>query len=112
MNFLNRNGLSNDFHQEEDPVSSVANLFDVSIVFIVALFFALFMTYKMLDFFNPDSELTITKKNPDGTIQIITKKGKEVKIEKVTPSEEEGRGVRLGTAYQLEDGKIIYVPEK
>ena len=90
----------------------MANLFDVSVVFIVALFFALFMAYSTLDLFNPDSELIITKTMPNGEIQIITKKGKEVKIEKVTETSGSGKGVKLGTAYKLENGKVIYIPEK
>lgn len=96
---------------DEDPMSGVANLFDASVVFIVALIFALFMAFNMLEMFDPESELTITKKGANGEMQIITKRGKDVKIEKVTPQEVEGKGVRLGTAYQLENGKVVYVPE-
>ena len=54
-------------------------------------------------------------KNP-GTdrMEIITKKGET--IEKYTPSEEQenngSRGRRVGTAYQLDSGEIIHVPEK
>lgn len=111
MMLLKKNSSLIDREPEEDPVSAVANLFDVSIVLIVALFFALFMAYNTLDLFKPDSEIVITKKEANGDIQIITKKGKEVKMERVTQTSEEGKGVRLGTAYQLENGKVIYVPE-
>jgi len=44
-------------------------------------------------------------------MQIITKKGKEIKIQKVTDKETLGRGTRLGTAFKLENGKVVYVPE-
>ena len=104
--------IDDELSSEADPISSMANLFDVSMVFIVALFFALFMAYSTLDLFNQDSELTITKTMPNGQLQIITKKGKEIKIEKVTETTESGKGVKLGTAYELEDGRIIYIPEK
>lgn len=100
--------IDDELSSEADPISSMANLFDVSMVFIVALF----MAYSTLDLFNQDSELTITKKMPNGELQIITKKGKEIKIEKVTETTESGKGVKLGTAYELEDGRIIYIPEK
>ncbi len=103
--------IDEEFNSEADPIGSMANLFDVSIVFIVALFFALFMAYSTLDLFNPDSELVITKTMANGEIQIITKKGKDIKIEKVTETSESGRGVKLGTAYKLEDGRVIYIPE-
>ena len=113
MSILRKKSLIEDnFNEETDPLSGMSNLFDVSMVFIVALFFALFMAYSTLDLFNPDSELVITKTLPNGEIQIITKKGKEVKIEKVTETTESGRGVKLGTAYKLEDGRVIYIPEE
>jgi len=113
MSLLRKHSLTNEeFASETDPISSMANLFDVSIVFIVALFFALFMAYSTLDLFNPDSELVITKTLPNGEIQIITKKGQEIKIEQVTETSESGRGVKLGTAYKLEDGRVIYIPEQ
>jgi hypothetical protein len=47
-------------------------------------------------------------------MEIITKKGE--KIERYTPSDnqsssDQSRGRRVGVAYQLENGEIIYVPE-
>jgi len=32
-------------------------------------------------------------------------------IKKVTDKKLNGEGTRLGTAYQLNDGKVVYVPE-
>ncbi len=95
----------------EDPLSSVANLFDVSVVLIVALLFALISSFHMLDMFDPGTEVTYTKKSASGEIQVITKKGKEITVEKVTRTDASGKGVRLGTAYRLENGQVIYVPE-
>jgi|UniRef100_A0A7V6A5A8 hypothetical protein len=95
----------------EDPISGVANLFDASVVFIVSMMIALFMAYNLLDLVNPKSEVTITKKSADGQLEIITKVGKEIKVQKVTDKRLSGEGIRLGTAYQLKDGRIVYVPE-
>lgn len=90
----------------------VANLFDVALVFIVALFLSLMATYQILDFFNPESEITIMKK-VNNQWQIITKKGKEVKVKKMTDRKVGGdEGIRLGTAYQLRDGRMIYIPNE
>jgi len=69
------------------------------------------MAYNMLDLMDPKSELTITKKGADGRIEVITKKGKEIKVRKVSDKRLSGEGKRLGTAYQLQDGKVVYVPE-
>jgi hypothetical protein len=97
--------------KREDPLLGVANLFDVALVFIVALLLSLMSTYQILDFFDPESEITIMKKVKDQW-QIITKKGKEVKVKKVTDRKVGGNeGVRLGTAYQLKDGRVIYIPD-
>lgn len=112
MKFLKRHRRFDKYDEPlEDPISGVANLFDASIVFIVSMMIALFMAYNMLDMLDPKSEMTITKKTTDGKIEIITKKGKEIKVQKVTDKRLSGEGQRLGTAYQLKDGKVIYVPE-
>ena len=36
---------------------------------------------------------------------------KKIKALKVSKEKAEGRGERLGTAYRLEDGTMVYVPE-
>lgn len=97
--------------RQEEPLHGVANLFDVALVFIVALLLSLMSTYRILDFFNPESEITIMKKVEDQW-QIITKRGKEVKAKRITDRKVGGNeGVRLGTAYQLKDGRAIYIPD-
>lgn len=112
MRFLKRRRGTGYIDQPlEDPISGVANLFDASVVFIVSMMIALFMAYNMLDLLDPTSEVTIIKKTADGKIEIMTKKGREIKARKVTDKELSGEGTRLGTAYELKDGRIVYVPE-
>ncbi len=112
MSFLKRHRRFEKYDEPlEDPIAGVANLFDASIVFIVSMMIALFMAYNMLDLLDPNSEVTITKKRADGNVEVITKKGKEIKARRVTDRRLSGEGRRLGTAYQLKDGKVIYVPE-
>ncbi|MCD6298734.1 MAG: DUF2149 domain-containing protein [Deltaproteobacteria bacterium] len=96
---------------ENDPLSGVANLFDIGLVFIVGLIITLFTAYHLQDLFSEKSELTIMKKSENGQMEILTKKGKKIKAIKVTKEKALGRGVRLGTAYRLEDGSMVYVPE-
>lgn len=95
----------------EDPISGVANLFDVSVVFIVAMLFALVSALNMLDMIDPKSDVTFTKQSANGEIEIVEKKGKEIKVKKITKDQSSGKGERLGTAYKLENGQVIYVPE-
>ena len=96
---------------EEDPLSGVANLFDVSIVFIVGLMLTLFTVYRMGDLMDQNSEVTMVKTNAQGEREIIVKKGTRIEAYKVTGKTAAGEGERLGTAYRLANGQNIYVPE-
>lgn len=89
----------------------VANLFDASLAFIVALLVVLFAASGLLDLLDPESDFTLLKQNADGSLELITKAEEEIQVEEVTDTELEGRGTRLGTAYRLEDGRVIYVPD-
>jgi hypothetical protein len=96
---------------EEDPLSGVANLFDVSVVFIVGLMITLFSVYRMGDLVDAKTEVTMVKTNAQGQREIIVKKGTKITAYKVTGKTTSGEGERLGTAYRLTSGQIIYVPE-
>jgi hypothetical protein len=97
---------------DEDPLAGIANLFDVSVVFIVGLMVSLFSVYRMGDLVNPGTEVTMVVTNAQGEQEIITKKGTEIEAYRVTPEAlAGGDGERLGIAYRLPDGQVIYVPE-
>lgn len=96
---------------DNDPLSGVANLFDLGLVFIVGLLLALFATYHLEDLLEEKSQVTITKQSANGELEIITKKGKKIEAMKVSKQKAKGRGERLGTAYRLADGSMVYVPE-
>ncbi len=98
---------------DHDPLAVLTNLFDVAMVFAVALMVALVTRFEMTEMFSQE-DFTMVKNPGTEQMEIITKKGE--KIEKYTPSEEQddssnSRGKRVGTAYQLDNGEIIYVPE-
>lgn len=97
---------------EEDPLSGVANLFDVSVVFIVGLMITLFSIYRMGDLVDAKSEVTMVKTNAQGQQEIVVKKGTKITAYRVTGKTMTGNGERLGTAYRLANGQIIYVPEE
>ncbi|HHL38902.1 MAG TPA: DUF2149 domain-containing protein [Deltaproteobacteria bacterium] len=96
---------------DDDPLSGIANLFDLGLVFIVGLLLALFGAYHLDELLRDDSEVTITKRSADGTMEIIMKKGKRIEALRLTEEKSRGRGRRLGTAYRLEDGTVVYVPD-
>lgn len=98
--------------EDHDPMAVLTNLFDVAMVFAVALMVALVTRFDMTEMFSQE-DFTMVKNPGTDQMEIITKKGDT--IEKYTPSEEQenngSRGRRVGTAYQLDNGEIIYVPE-
>ena len=96
---------------DDDPLSFVTNLFDVSVVFIVGLMITLFSVYGMGDLIDPESQVTMVKTNAQGEQEIIVKDGTEITAYRVSDVTATGNGERLGTAYRLTDGQIIYVPE-
>ena len=99
--------------EDNDPMSVVSNLFDVAMVFAVALMVALVGRYNMTEMFSQE-DFTMVKNPGKENMEIITKEGE--KINRYTPSEDQDsksskRGKKVGIAYELENGEIIYVPE-
>jgi hypothetical protein len=103
--------LADPHEEDEDPLAGIANLFDVSVVFIVGLMISLFSIYRMGDLMDPDTEVTMVKTNAAGESEVIIKKGTEIDAYRVTGEQLAGDGERLGTAYRLANGQIIYVPD-
>lgn len=99
-------------NEDNDPMSVVSNLFDVAMVFAVALMVALVSHYNMTEMFSKE-DFTIVKNPGKENMEIITKEGE--KINRYTPSNDQSqsgtKGKRVGIAYELENGEIIYVPE-
>lgn len=101
------------WQDDGDPLSVVVNLFDVAMVFAVALMVAMVMHMNMTEIFG-NEDFTIVKNPGQQDMEIIRKQGKKIETYKAAGKTQEGgaKGRRLGTAYQLEDGQIIYVPEE
>lgn len=99
--------------EDDDPMSVVSNLFDVAMVFALALMVALVTRFNMTEMFSQE-DFTIVKNPGKDNMEIITKEGQQ--INRYTPSEDQDasngkRGKRVGVAYELENGEMIYVPE-
>lgn len=107
-----RTGGSLSSVHREDPLSGVANLFDASIVFAVGLMVALAQAFSLSALLDPSSDVTIVRRNEaTGEMEIVEKKAHEITVRRMTAEEKAGDGVRLGVAYQLPDGSVVYVPE-
>ena len=70
--------------------------------------------YNMTEMFSQE-DFTMVKNPGKENMEIITKEGQ--KINKYTPSENQDaksgkKGKKVGIAYELDNGEIIYVPEE
>ena len=95
--------------EDSDPMSVVSNLFDVAMVFAVALMVALVTRYNMTEMFSQE-DFTMVKNPGKENMEIITKEGQ--KINRYTPSEDQDvksgkKGKKVGIAYELDNGEII-----
>ena len=97
---------------DADPLSVVVNLFDVAMVFAVALMVSMVMNLNMQDFFSGE-DFTIVKKKGDD-MEIIRREGQKVTKYKTVegaaaPDANQKRGKRLGIMYETDTGETILV---
>lgn len=100
-------GRNDDF----DPRETLVNLFDVAMVFAVALMVAFVIRSQMTELLTSE-DVTFVKNAGKPDMEIIVKKENKVTRYKSEKSTGTGRGERVGIAYRLESGEIIYVPEE
>ena len=96
---------------DDDPLNGMANLFDLGMVFAVALLLALVTYYSLPELLADKQDVTIIKNPGKKNMELIRKKGKDIQHLKITTKEIGGEGERLGTAYRLKSGEVVYVPE-
>ncbi len=95
--------------EETDPMLSVVNMIDAFLAVVIALLLVLVNSP-----FNPfTKEDYVLVKNPNKeNMEILIKKGEKLERYVKTQSVGEGKGVKVGITYRLEDGTLIYVPEE
>ena len=98
--------------EDHDPVAMLSNLFDVAMVFAVASMVALVTKFNMTEIFSQE-DYTMVKNPGKENMEIITKEGQTITKYKPSESQEKSgkKGKKVGIAYEMENGEIIYVPE-
>ena len=97
--------------EEIVPMGSLVNLFDVAMVFAVALMVAFVIQSRMTEFLTAE-DATFVKNAGKENMEIIVKKDNKITRYKSEKNTGSGKGRRVGIAYQLENGEVIYVPEE
>lgn len=92
----------------DDPILSVVNIIDVFLVIIAVLLVAV-IENPLNPFFTKD--LVVIKNPGQPNMEMLVKKGTELKRFQTSGRIGVGEGTKAGTAYRLKDGSMIYVPE-
>lgn len=97
--------------EEDDslnPMLSAVNLIDVFLVIIAALLITI--AQNPLNPYSSDN-VTVIKNPGEKNMEIVIKKGKEIKKYKSEGNIGQGDGEKAGVAYKLKDGSMVYIPE-
>ncbi|MDZ4169652.1 MAG: DUF2149 domain-containing protein [Coriobacteriia bacterium] len=90
-------------------MDAMGNLFDVAILIGVGFMVVALSSFGLQEILSAD-EMTIVKNPGTPDMEVIRKEGKEIERLKVTDQPAEGMGTPVGTVYQLEDGRTVWVP--
>ncbi len=93
--------------EDDDPVLSTINLLDVFLV-VIGLLLIAFIDNPLNPYAN--DKLTIIRNEGRPDMEIITRDGEKITRFKASGASGEGQGERVGTAYRMKDGSMVYVP--
>lgn len=104
---MNRKPRRWDTLGEEDPSAGLLNLLDVWVAFSVALLLALFSYLQNTPVLERTSET-------ESFSQHVPSLQDALKMPRFRPTHDPltGNGTRLGVAYRLNSGEVVYVPEQ
>lgn len=92
----------------DDPTAGLINLFDVWMVFAVALLLALVEAGVVRSAMSASE--TTSRVDEQGNLEIVQRDGVKITRLRVTHESLSGEGERLGVAYRLKSGEVVYVP--
>jgi len=109
MRFMKKRTETSD--EDEDPLSGVANLFDVAMIFAVGLL-VMMMMYVNLPELLTSQEVTIVKNPGQDDMQIIIKNETEIEVLNMTDETVTTMGKLVASLYETEGGATVYVEEE
>ncbi|MCX6589763.1 MAG: DUF2149 domain-containing protein [Acidobacteria bacterium] len=99
--------------EDNDPLLGLINLFDASMVLVVAMLLSLIAKGNLADMAARLSQQDVTIVTNPGKpdMEMVIKRGNKIEKLKATGEKGAGAGKRLGSAFRLENGEVVYVPE-
>lgn len=109
MKYMNRKGKRRD-EDDDDPLSGVANLFDVAMVFALGLMVMLLL-YLSIPEVLTQTDMTIIKNPGQQNMEVIVKSGERIeKLDMMNETVQTEIICEVGRIYRTEGGGMIYVP--
>ena len=95
---------------EDDPLAGLVNLFDLWMVFSIALLLALVSYFRLPELPSPES----ATQSASSTTERLQQQTHKLEHYHYRESHDKltGEGQRLGTAYRLKTGEVVYVPDE
>ena len=109
MRYMNRRKKMADL--DDDPLSGVANLFDVAMIFAIGLL-VVALTHFGVEELITQSDVTIVKNPGQENMQVIIKQGDEIEKLELTKEEITTSGRKFGTVYQTDSGGWVLVKDE
>jgi hypothetical protein len=109
MRYMNRKSKRGD-DDDDDPLSGVANLFDVAMVFALGLMVMLLLYLSMPEVLT-QTDMTIVKNPGQQNMEVIVKGGERIeKLDMMNETVQTEIIGEMGRIYKTEGGGMIYVP--
>lgn len=99
------------FSDETGPEVSLLNLVDLILVFAVGLLLSIVSYHGLQELLLGRRDVTIVKDPGKPEMEILIKKANKIERMKLTKEKLSGEGTRIGVAYRLKSGEIVYVPD-
>lgn len=81
-------------------------------VFAVALLLALVTHFRLPELLSGKQDITILNDPGKPNMEVFRRKGEKLTHYRVSKESLGGEGEKLGTAYRLKFGEVVYVPEE
>ncbi len=81
-------------------------------VFAVALLLALVAHFQLPELLSAREDVTVLKNPGQPNMEVIRRKGETLEHYRMSRQRLGGQGEKLGTAYRLSTGEVVYVPEE
>ncbi len=108
MRYMNRR--KSKTYLDDDPLSSVANLFDVAMIFAIGLLVVALMHFGVEELIT-QSDVTIVKNPGQENMQVIIKQGDNIEKLELTKETVTTSGRKFGTIYETDSGWVLVKDE-